>query len=40
MRLADASYQKHIRIAKEHPCSLKPHDYEIEAKKIMGFIKI
>jgi hypothetical protein len=38
MRLADASYQKHIRIAKEHPCNLQPKDYEIEARKIMGFI--
>lgn len=40
MRLADASYQKHIRIAKEHPCNLQPADYAIEAKKIMGFIRL
>jgi hypothetical protein len=40
MRQADASYQKHVRITREHPCTLKPSDYETEAMKIMRFIKI
>ena len=40
MRLEDKSYQKNLRITSEHPFNMTDRDCEIEAKKIMGFIKL
>lgn len=39
MRQADKGYQKQLRISQEHPCSLQPEDFEIEANKIIQLIK-